>query len=223
LVPSRKDGKSVIINGANTDTFNHARWIFGSDRAENLSSRKYGGKMNTKRLLFVVVLLSLILAACGGGGGGDGDPVDVAKKVVEAIADLDTDEAKKYICSQHQADLPDAAAEFAELGVDPDEIGEIIQIEMSDMKYEEKSKDGDKAVVHVSGKVSFNVDAEKLKPIIKKLAEEQLGMELGDDMLDPMIEEMLAEMGGEEVFEGDVNLVKEDGKWLICDDFAFLE
>jgi hypothetical protein len=179
--------------------------------------------MNTKRLLFVIVLLSLVLAACGGGGGGDGDPVDVTKNVVEAIEKLDIDEAKKYVCSQHQADLPDVGAEFAELGIDPDEVGDIIQIEMSDMKYEEKSKDDDKAVVHVSGKVSFNVDVEKLKPIIKKAAEEQLGMELSDDMLDPMMESMVAEMGGEESFEGDVNLVKEDGKWLLCDSFEFLQ
>jgi hypothetical protein len=182
--------------------------------------------MNAKRLLFVFVLLSLILAACGGGGGGDGSPVDAVKNVVEAIEKLDVEEARKYVCSQHQADLPDLEESFAELeemGIDMDEFLDAFNIKMSDMKYEEKSKDGDKAVVHVSGKMSFDVDVEKLKPILKKALEQMLG-EMTDEMLDSVMEEFTAEMDmGEQSFEGDVDLVKEDGKWLVCDDLDFLD
>jgi predicted small secreted protein len=192
---------------------------------QTIRSREKEGKMNTRKLVFVVLLLSLVLAACGGGGDGGGKPVDVVKNVVKAMEKLDAEKAREYMCAAHKDAIPDIEEEFAEFeefGADIDEVMEAFKIEMSDMKYEETSKDDDKAVVHVTGKMAFDIDVDKLKPIFKTAFEEILGMEVTDDMLDEMMAEFTADMGEETSLDGDVNLIKEDGDWVVCDELEFL-
>ena len=181
--------------------------------------------MKTRKLLFVSLLFALILVACGGGGDSAGDPVGVVKNVVEAMGDLDIDEASKYICEARKADLPDmesSFAEFEQMGLDPDEFMDAFNIKWGDMKYEEKSKGDDSAVVYVSGKVSIEFNTDKLKSFFKKAAEAE-GEEVSDEDLD-MVIGMFTAMGGQESsFEGDVDLIKEDGKWVVCDELDFLD
>ncbi len=182
--------------------------------------------MNTRKLVFVVLLLSLVLAACGGGSDGGGKPVDVVKKVMKAMETLDTDEARKYVCAAHKDAIPDMAEEFAEFeefGADVEEVMSAFKIEMTNMEYEEKSKDGDKAVVHISGEMAFDIDIDKLKPIFKDAIEAAMGIEVTDEMADEMMSEFTADTVEPASFDGDVNLVKEDGDWLICDDLEFLD
>ncbi len=179
--------------------------------------------MKTRKLLFVVLLLSMVLTACGGGGGGGGNPADAVKNVVKAMEKLDAAEARKYVCAAHKDAVPDIEegfAELAEFGIDPEDLLDAFEIKMSDMKYEEKSKDDDKAVVHVTGKVAFDADLDKLRPIFEEMLE-GMGMPISDEMIDGMVDEFTANMG-ESPLAGDVNLVKEDGDWLICDELDFL-
>jgi hypothetical protein len=181
--------------------------------------------MKTKQLVFLSVVFVLILTACGG-GGGSGEPAGVVEKVANAMQTLDIERVQEYMCSERKdalkSDLDSGFAELESMGLDPDELLDAFKIKMSDMKYEEKSAEGDKAVVHVSGTMAMEFDTEKLKSFLKKAAEAS-GEEVSDDQVDFMVN-MFSGMSGQEApIDGDVQLVKEDGKWVVCDDLAFLE
>jgi hypothetical protein len=164
-----------------------------------------------KKLLFIVLLLSLALAACG--GGSSSGPVDAAKNLVKALEKLDIEEGNKYLCEAQQMDATEGA-DAAML--------EAFEVKTSNMKYEEKSKDGDKAVVSISGKVSLEIDEDKLKELVKEEAA-AAGEEVTDEELDFYVG-MLTGMSGEQVeFEQDVEVVKEDGDWVVCDELTILD
>jgi hypothetical protein len=180
--------------------------------------------MKAKYFLLIALLFALTLAACGGGGDGE-NPTDVVEKVVDAMGTLDVEEASKYFCQERQDELAQTLEsgfeELEALGMNPDDLLDAFKLNMTDMKYEEKSKDGDKAVVSVSGKMSLDFDTDKLKEFFRQAAE-AAGQEVTDEQLDMMIG-MFSAMGGQEApIDGDVELVKEDGKWVVCDELDFL-
>lgn len=180
--------------------------------------------MKTRMLLLISLFLSLVAVACGGGGSGDA-PVDVVKSVVTAMEKLDVDEASEHFCNARKAELDDTLASGFEdleaLGMDPDELLEAFKLEMKDMEYEEKSKDGDKAVVRVSGSISLGFDTDKLKSFLKEAAE-ATGETVTDEQLDFVVSMFSAMAGQEAPFDGEVELIKEDGDWVVCDDIDFL-
>lgn len=177
------------------------------------------------KLVIVGLLGVMLLAACGGGAGGD-EPTGVVEKVVEAMQTLDVDAAKEYFCEEQKstmdAALQEGLAELGDLGLDPDELLDAFSIKFADMKYEETSKDGDEAVVHVSGNMSLDFDAEKLKEFFKKAAE-AAGQPVGDQELDFVVGIFEAMSGQEAPLDGDVELVKEDGDWVVCSELDFLQ
>lgn len=184
--------------------------------------------MKARKLLFVSLLLALILAACGGGDDdGGGAPVDVVKDMVKALEKLDLDKMQELVCEAQRASLVEGltggSAEMEAAGVTIDELLDAMKVTVENDKYEEKSKSGDEAVVHISGSVKIEFKPDEFKALIKKVLKAQ-GTEITDDLLDPMIDQMIAEEAQEESIDSDVKLVKEDSKWLICDpDFDLFE
>jgi hypothetical protein len=181
-------------------------------------------EMKARHFIFVTLLFGLTLAACGGGGDGD-KPVAVVEKVVKAMETMDVEKASQYFCKDKQDELTQTLEsgfeELEQMGMDPDELLAAFKLNMTDMKYEEKSVDGDKAVVGVSGNMSLDFDTDKLKEFFRKAAE-AAGQEVTDEQLDMMMG-MFTAMGGQEApVEGDVELIKEDGKWVVCDELDFL-
>jgi hypothetical protein len=181
--------------------------------------------MNLKKLLVVLFIGTMILSACGGGDSGDSTTA-VVENVVDAMRTMDVEKATEYFCDAKKSEISDGLQEgFTELeamGLDADELLEAFKIDMKDMAYEETSKEGDDAVVRVTGKMSLAFDTEKLKEFFKK-ASEAAGQPVTDEELDFVIN-IFESMGGQEApVDGDVTLVKEDGKWVVCDDLSFLE
>jgi hypothetical protein len=181
--------------------------------------------VKTKQLLLIVILGALLLAACGGGGDSNA-PTEVVKSVVDAMQTLDLEKASEYFCAEQKSQLNETLdtgfEDLEAMGMDPDELLEAFKLKMTDMKYEEKSKDGDKAVVHISGTMALEFDTDKLKSFFKQAAE-AAGESVSDEELE-FIVGIFEAMGGQEApLDGDVALVKEDGKWLVCDELGFLD
>jgi hypothetical protein len=181
--------------------------------------------MNWRKLLVALFISTMVLSACGGGGDGNG-PTAVVENVVDAMQTMDVEKASEYFCEEKKSEitagLEQGFAELEAMGLNVDELLEAFKLEMKDMKYEEKSQEGDEAVVHVSGTMSLAFDAEKLREFLKK-AMAATGQEVGDDELDFVVNMFQSMAGQEAPVDGDVNLIKEDGDWVVCDDLNFLE
>jgi major membrane immunogen (membrane-anchored lipoprotein) len=175
-----------------------------------------------RKLLFVGLLLSLVLVACGGGDGGD-EPVDVVKKAMQAVEKMDLDKAAEYVCEAQKEDftssfdLGSGLAGLTGAELDPEKVLDAMTIKMEDMEYEETSKDDDKAVVHMKGTMTIEFDKDKFKDIVKEFAEAS-GEAVPDEAELDMILGMMEGMLGEGVpVDDDMSLIKEEGKWVICE------
>jgi hypothetical protein len=102
-------------------------------------------------VMIVVIVLSSLLTACGGGGGGAG-PAAAAKSFFDAFTQLDFAKMKDLTCEAQKSTMDEAAQAMSALG-DPAALKELLKIDTSGLKYEEKSVSGDNATVVVSGKM----------------------------------------------------------------------
>lgn len=181
--------------------------------------------MNRRRIFYIGWLFVLILTACGGGDEA-GKPVEVVKEVVAAMENLDVDAASEHFCEARRSELQDAMStgfeELEALGLDPDELLDAFKLQLKDMKYEEKSTEDDKAVVGIQGSMALDFDSEKLKSFLKK-AGEASGESMTDEQLDFAVGMFSAIAGQEAPIDGEVELIKEDGEWVVCDELDFLE
>jgi hypothetical protein len=108
-----------------------------------------------KRVLLVGLMLTFVLALTGCGGGGGNGPADVAKKYIEAMADLDADKLNDYSCEADQipgdVDLNEAMGSAGG------------SIKFKDMKYEVVSEEDDTAIVRMSGKMEVEMAGQSLE------------------------------------------------------------
>jgi hypothetical protein len=109
-------------------------------------------KMKRFRTIAIVLVLVTLLAACGGGGGS---PVGVVKDFWKALTKFDIDKMKELTCSEYRSEMEEAFG-FAEMG-DLSELADLMEFDVSGLKYEVVSESGDNAVVRVYGelKVTF--------------------------------------------------------------------
>lgn len=103
-------------------------------------------------VMIIVIVLSALLTACGGGGGAGGAAA-AAKSFFDALAQLDFAKMKDLTCDAQKASLDQAAQAMSALG-DASALKELMKIDTSGLKFEEKSMSGDKATVVVSGKMT---------------------------------------------------------------------
>lgn len=102
-------------------------------------------------VMIVVIVLGLLLSACGGGGGGGGAAA-AAKSFFDAFSQLDFAKMKDLTCESQKSALDQATQAMSALG-DPAALKELMKIDTSALKFEEKSASGDKATVVVTGKL----------------------------------------------------------------------
>lgn len=103
-------------------------------------------------VMIVVIVLSSVLTACGGGGGGAGGAAAAAKSFFDALTQLDFAKMKDMTCEAQKATMDQAAQAMSALG-DASQLKELMKIDTSGLKFEEKSMSGNNATVVVSGKM----------------------------------------------------------------------
>jgi hypothetical protein len=103
-------------------------------------------------VLIVVIVLSALLTACGGGGGAG--PTAAAKSFFDAFSQLDFAKMKDLTCDAQKSTMDEATKAMSALG-DAAALKDLIKIDTSGLKFEEKSVSGNSATVVVSGKMKM--------------------------------------------------------------------
>jgi hypothetical protein len=156
---------------------------------------------------------------------GSMEPVDVVRSLMDAVEQLDTEAASEYLCAaqdiQFEDELKEGFGESEAMGLDPDELMAALMLDVKDMTYEEVSRGDAQAVVHMAGSMKVEFDAEQLKAILKAGAEAQ-GQTLSDEQAALFITMFNAMATQEFPLEGDVELIVENGTWVVCDDLDLL-
>jgi Domain of unknown function (DUF4878) len=104
-------------------------------------------------VLIAVIVLSALLTACGGGGGAGGAAA-AAKSFFDAFSQLDFAKMKDLTCDAQKSTMDQATQSMSALG-DAAALKDLLKIDTSGLKFEEKSVSGDKASVVVTGKMKI--------------------------------------------------------------------
>jgi hypothetical protein len=182
--------------------------------------------MRIAKLIPLGLLLVLLLVACGGGAKAPSQPTDTMKQVIQATQEMDLERVSELFCAERQGDITQgleaSLTELEQMGLDQNELLDAIQLKIANEKYETVSQSDNEAVVRVSGDMSLQFDAEKMRNFMKKAAEAS-GQTVSDEELDFMVS-MFSAIGGQEApIDAEVKLIKENNKWVVCDDLNFLD
>jgi len=139
--------------------------------------------------IFILVMLALVLAACGGGDGGGEDVTKPVNDFFKAFGEMDAEKAAQAVCEQHRDNVKAGLDMiFGFMAMG----GEDAKIEIVDLKLEAQDQTDDEAmVVATSGKIRITV----------------LGEVQEEDISGDSAESTEA-----------IKVIKEDGKWVVCDD-----
>jgi hypothetical protein len=152
-------------------------------------------------------------------------PVDVVRSLMDAVEQLDTETASEYFCAgyatQLEDELKDGFGESEAMGLDLDDLAAALKLEVRDVTYEEVGREDGQAVVRIVGSMKVEFDTEQLKAIVKAGAEAQ-GQTLSDEEVALFVTMFSAMATQEFPLDGDVELIKENGKWVVCDDLNLL-
>ncbi len=163
----------------------------------------------------IAVMLGLLLPACGGGAAAN-DPVSVVQTVMQLAADKKIDQLKNYACAAEKDKVDSLlTGSLGSLGIDPQKLLDTMTITLKDPKYTKVSEDGDKAVVAVKGEMSIKIDTAKFKPVLAEILKAQ-GQDVPADQLDQFVNLFAGQFEQGQPMDQNINLVRENGQWLIC-------
>jgi hypothetical protein len=86
---------------------------------------------------------------------------------------------------------------------------------MAPMTYKELEKSADKAKVQMTGTMTIGVDKAKMTALLTKALEAQ-GMPVDDATIGSVLDSMVSEFAQGQDIDSTVDLVYENGKWLVC-------
>jgi major membrane immunogen (membrane-anchored lipoprotein) len=160
-------------------------------------------------MVAVVLVLSMLLTACGGGAAAD--PAGVVQSLMQAMANKQMDSLPNFVCAAERDSVATQFNPASSLGsgVDPKAALDAMTITLKDATYTKTSETGDKAVVHMKGTLTISFDMAKLTALLKASGQD-------DAAASQMAGLMSSMFGAGQPIDNDMNLVKENGKWLVC-------
>jgi hypothetical protein len=166
--------------------------------------------------LAMTVMLGFSVVGCGGSSGG-GEPVDPVKSVISAIEAKQFDKIADYACAAKKEEVKtqfnfgeQLAGSLSDVpGVKSDDIIAAMSFKFENVTYKEASRDGDKATVAMTGMMKMAIDKVKITDVLKAAG--------GDATMVDALTAGFDAMSGEGIpMDSTVEVVKEGGKWLIC-------
>ena len=175
-----------------------------------------GGNRFMRAALAAVVVV--VVAACG--GGASGDPTATVKEMVSLVEAKQFSKVADIACAAEKAAVAERFDIGTQLsgelpGMDAAAITDAMTIKMDPIAYAELEKSADKAKVKMTGTMTIGVDREKMTALLTKALEAQ-GMPVDDATIGPVLDSMVTEFAQGQDIDSTVDLVYENGKWLVC-------
>jgi hypothetical protein len=168
--------------------------------------------------LAAVALVALSIAACGGGGGDTTAPV---KDLVNLVETKQFAKVSDLACAAEKADIAQrfdftsAMAGGLGDGVDAQAVTDAMTVKFAEPLYKEVSKSGDKAAVQLTGTLKVGFDQAKMAEILKTALAAQ-GLPTDDATIQAALGTMSTGLEQGQPVDSTVDLVLENGKWMIC-------
>ncbi len=174
--------------------------------------------INGARRALLAALVVVALAACS--GGTSGDPTAAVKDMVNLVETKQFSKVADIACAAQKEEVAqkfDLGSTLATAlpGVDAAGITDAMIIKFDPVAYKELEKSADKAKVQVSGTMTVTVDKVKMTDLMKKVLAAQ-GMPADDATVGLVVDQMVTEFAQGQPLDSTVDLVHENGKWLVC-------
>jgi hypothetical protein len=170
------------------------------------------------RLVTAALAVSLVVAACS--GGSSGDPTATVKDFVSLVEQKQFDKIPDIACAaekdamKEQFDIGGQLAGSLE-GIDAKSITDAMTIKFENLEVKEVEKSENKAKVSLKGDLKMSVDRTKMADLMKQVLAAQ-GMPVDDATVATMLDSMVGTFEQGEPIDSTVDLVVENGKWLVC-------
>jgi hypothetical protein len=170
----------------------------------------------TRTILAALVVVAV--AACG--GGSSGDPTATVKELVSLVEAKQFDKVADISCAAEKEAVAEQFDFGTQLsgalpGMDAAAITDAMTVEIAPVTYKELEKSADKAKVQMTGTMTIGVDKEKMRALLLSALEGQ-DLPVDDSVIGPALDGMVAEFSEGQDIDTTVDLVYENGKWLIC-------
>lgn len=141
--------------------------------------------------------------------------------LLDAIESQAFDQVGQYVCEEYREE---AVAQFdmsAIFGGSPEtaSIMDAITFSVVDPVTSIVSQDETSAVVQVTAQIEVSIDPEAAREWVKTLLE-SMGMEATDEIVDMYLPELMGGFSEPTSMDELVDVVLENGVWLVCDDFS---
>ncbi len=172
-------------------------------------------------VIVVVIVLSALLTACGGAASG-GDPLSTIKAAMSAVTSKQFDKMNDLACAAKKDAVTgqfNPAAALTGQGMtteDAQKLLDSMSISFDNAEYGTPTINGDSASLPMKGKLSIKFDKDKLKPVIKSMMTAQGLANATDEQINQALDLVAGQLEQGQNIDTTVDLVKENGKWVIC-------
>ena len=153
-------------------------------------------------------------------GDINGEAAQAVKTAFASMATGGVSAIVPFTCAAKQAQVQaafvgGAAASLSQFGVKPEDLIAAIRITFDNLIIKSVTQSGDTATVAYSANMKIEVDPTKMRAIMKTVLTAQ-GKPADDAVLDAVMPTLLAQMNKTNNVDSSGQVVKENGKWLLC-------
>lgn len=180
------------------------------------------GSIQLRHGAALIIAVVLALGACSGTPAANTDnPAGTVSAAFSAAQSGGITKLSDFACAAHKNDIAAAfggadLSGLSALGMKPEDITGAMAMTFENVTTKEVTKSDAAATVHVTGDMKISIDKDKFKALMKTVLAAQ-GAPVDDATLETMMTAMSSQLSQTQKLDEDVNVVKEDGKWLICE------
>lgn len=172
------------------------------------------------RSALLAALVVVSVACSGTPAANTDDPAGTVSAAFSAAKAGGITKLADFACAAHKDDIAGAfGGDLSGLnlpGLKPEDLAGAMAVSFDNVTTKEVSKTDTEATVHVTADMKMTIDKDKFKTVMKTVMAAQ-GAPIDDATLDTMLTAMSAQMSQTQKLDEDVTVVKEGGKWLVCE------